>query len=102
MIDLGNLGITSAGKFINSKGQVVGASRVSRVPSQASAFIWENGGPMIDLNTLISANPSLHLVSADCINDRGEIAGTGVPAGVSWEDTETLGHAFLLIPVHAE
>lgn len=102
MTDLGNLGITSAGKFINSKGQVVGASRVSRVPSQASAFIWENGGPMIDLNTLVPANSPLHLVSADCINDRGEITGIAVPAGVSSDDTETLGHAFLLIPVHAE
>ena len=99
MTDLGNLGVTSFGYSINSKGQVVGASRVSRVPSQISAFLWENGGPMIDLNTLVPANSSLHLGFAYCINERGEIAGLGVPPGVSVDDVETLGHAFLLIPV---
>ena len=46
---------------------------------------------MIDLNTLIPANSSLHLAFAEHINDRGEISGTAVP-------TER-GHAFLLIPV---
>src|SRR5439155_10600379 len=64
MTDLGNLGVTSFAHGINSKGQVVGASRVSRVPSQVSAFLWESGGPMIDLNTLIPANSSLHLAYA--------------------------------------
>ena len=54
--DLGNLGATSFAHSINSKGQVVGGSRVSFVPSQANAFLWEQGGPMIDLNTLIPAN----------------------------------------------
>jgi probable HAF family extracellular repeat protein len=102
MKDLGNLGLSSAAHDINSKGQVVGASRVSLVPSQASAFLWENGGPMVDLNTLIPANSALHLVFAEHINDRGEIAGNGVPPGVSLDDfiqDETLGHAFLLIPM---
>src|SRR5262249_3338725 len=55
MTDLGNLGVTSFPHGMNSKGQVVGASRVSRSPSQTSAFLWEKGGPMIDLNTLIPA-----------------------------------------------
>ena len=41
MTDLGNLGVTSFAHAINSKGQVVGASRISRVPSQISAFLWE-------------------------------------------------------------
>ena len=99
MTDLGNLGATSFAHAINSKGQVVGASRVSRVPSQISAFLWEKGGPMIDLNTLIPPNSSLHLAFAEHINDRGEISGTGVPPGVSVDDVETLGHAFLLIPI---
>ena len=83
----------------------MGASRVSRVPSQASAFLWENGGPMVDLNTLIPADSALHLVFALYINDRGEIAGNGVPPGVSLDDflqDESLGHAFLLIPVGEE
>jgi hypothetical protein len=32
------------------------------------------------------------------INDRGEIAGFGVPPGVPPEDYETKGHAYVLIP----
>jgi len=102
MIDLGNLGLTSAALGINSKGQVVGGSRVSRVPSLISAFLWEKGGPMIDLNTFIPASSSLHLTEAFSINDRGEIMGRGVPPGVSVDDVETLGHAFLLIPIGGE
>ena len=102
MTDLGNLGLTSFAHAINSKGQVVGGSRISRVPSQGSAFLWEKGGPMIDLNTLIPANSSLHLAIAEHINDRGEISGIGAPPGVGNDDVETLGHAFLLIPVGEE
>ena len=102
MTDLGNLGVTSVAASINSKRQIVGVSRISRVPSQVSAFLWENGGPMVDLNTLVPANSALHMVFAEYINDRGEIAGTGVPPGISIQDfleDESLGHAFLLIPV---
>jgi hypothetical protein len=62
------------------------------------ALLWENGFP-IDLNTVIRPNSSLQLVYALSINDRGEIAGLGVPPGVSVNDVESLGHAFLLIPV---
>ena len=47
---------------------------------------------------LVSAN-ALHLVFADYINERGEIAGRGLPPGVPYEDIQTRGHAFLLIPV---
>ena len=54
---------------------------------------------MIDLNSLIPANSSLHLTEAFSINDRGEIVGRGVPPGVSFDDVETLGHAFVLIPI---
>ncbi len=102
MTDLGNLGLTSSAQGINSKGQVVGGSRISFVPSEANAFLWEHGGPMIDLNTLIPANSSLHLSVARVINDRGEIMGVGTPPGVSFDDIDTLGHAFLLIPTGAE
>ena len=62
------------------------------------AFLWEGNGPMIDLNTLIPAGSSLQLTYAIAINDRGEIAGFGVPPGVLPEDYETQGHAYILLP----
>ena len=71
------------------------------IATQARAFLWENGGPMIDLKTLIPADSALNVVSAERINDRGEIVGTGLPPGVSIHDfllNESLGHVYLLIP----
>jgi probable HAF family extracellular repeat protein len=62
------------------------------------AFLWENSGPMIDLNALIPLNSSLILTDAQNINEQGEIAGLGVPAGCQPADVEICGHAFLLIP----
>jgi len=94
--DLGTIGkgVYSQGNAINSSGQVVGASvdpgGISR------AFLWENGGPMVDLNTLIPPNSALKLRTALAINDRGEIAGIGVPTGCL--NFEECGHAFVLIP----
>jgi probable HAF family extracellular repeat protein len=91
MFDLGNLDKTSFAFSINEKGQVVGRSRVD--DTTVHAFIWEKGGPMIDLNSLISAGASLELTDAFEINERGEIAGMGIPAGCSSEDE--CGHPFL-------
>ena len=99
MTDLGNLGKTSNAHIINSKGQVVGASKVSSQTGEIRAFLWENGGPMVDLNNLVPANSAFDLVSADHISDRGEIVGEGVPRGVPFGDIETRGHVFLVIPV---
>jgi probable HAF family extracellular repeat protein len=92
MTDLGTLGSTSFAEGINSKGQVVGRSRIGSPTSVLShAFLWEHGGPMIDLNTLIPANSPLLLLDAAYINDRGEISGHGLtPSGDN--------HVFLLIP----
>lgn len=84
---------------INSKGQVVGHSGIRDVV-KLHAFLWENGGPMIDLNTRIPLNSPLQLVRAFDINDRGEIASLGVPPGVPPEDVEISGHAYVLIPCH--
>jgi probable HAF family extracellular repeat protein len=77
---------------INSRGQVVGESSPSCFGAPAQeAFLWENGGPSVDLNTLISPNSGLELAGGFSINDRGEINGAGVlPNGDQ--------HAFQLIP----
>jgi probable HAF family extracellular repeat protein len=92
MTDLGTLGSTSFAEEINSHGQVVGRSRTGDPTNPIQhAFLWEDGGPMIDLNALIPANSSLLLLDAAYINDRGEIAGHGLtPNGEN--------HAFLLVP----
>jgi probable HAF family extracellular repeat protein len=74
---------------INSKGQVVGGS--SDCFTFLHAFLWEHGGPMIDLNTFVPPGSDLTLTEATFISDRGEIAVNGtLPNG----DT----HAVLLVP----
>ncbi len=99
--DLGTLGGNSTAFQINSRHQIVGASRLN--PTTNHAFLWENGGPMIDLNTLVAANPSgLTLVCAFNINDRGEITGLGAPPGVVPQGCSAPGlHPFLVIPCGA-
>jgi probable HAF family extracellular repeat protein len=83
MTDLGTLGSTNHAEAINSRRQVVGRSRLGFPTSILQhAFLWEDGGPMIDLNTLIPANSSLQLTDAVNINERGEILCQGLPAGV--------------------
>jgi hypothetical protein len=53
---------------------------------------------MIDLNTVIPPHPNLQLTYAVAINDRGEIAGFGVPPGCAPQDHGKCGHAYVLIP----
>lgn len=92
MTDLGTVSgdPCSVGLSINSQGQVVGAS--TNCTEYQHGFLWENGGPMIDLNTLVQPGSGLTVINGDQINDRGEIAGRGVlPNG----DV----HAILLIPI---
>lgn len=72
MTDLGNFGLSSVGFNINSKGQIVGHSRL--IDGTPHAYLWEKGGPMMDLNTLIPPTDLL-LIDAFDINDQGEIAG---------------------------
>ncbi|HTZ59420.1 MAG TPA: DUF3466 family protein [Acidobacteriaceae bacterium] len=79
MRDLGTLSssafATVAGccRTVNNQDEVVG---FSIDPNGMTAFLW-NDGKMTDLNTLIPANSSLHLLGAYSINDQGEIAGQG-------------------------
>lgn len=91
MTDLGSIGTDPCSRAIsiNSRGQIVGftASVCGAFPTHG--VLWENGGPAIDLNTLV--NTDMALLFPLYINDRGEIAGSGVlPNGDQ--------HAFLLIP----
>jgi probable HAF family extracellular repeat protein len=62
--------------FINSHDQIVGVSAPCDFSSQR-AFLWENG-EMVDLNLLIPADSGIQLVSADWINENGDIAAQGV------------------------
>jgi probable HAF family extracellular repeat protein len=95
MTDLGviNNDPCSTGYSVNSSKQIVGDAGVCFVGGDA--WLWENGGPMVDLNTLALPGSGLHLADARLINDRGEIVCTGVlPSGDK--------HAVLLIPVDDE
>jgi probable HAF family extracellular repeat protein len=76
---------------INSQGQIVGESSDCGGPNLGHAWLWEKGGPMVDLNTLIPPGSGIQLTHGVSINDRGEISGDGVlPSGD--------GRAFVLIP----
>jgi probable HAF family extracellular repeat protein len=83
---------------INSSGQIVGASQspAGGCNFYTSAFLWENGGPSVDLNDLVPPHSALLLTGAFWISDKGEITGGGDPIGCG--DTDICGHAFLLIP----
>jgi probable HAF family extracellular repeat protein len=89
MTDLGTLvnGDDTFAFSINAKSQVVGAEFGT---GAGAAFLWEND-TIVDLNTLILPGSALYLTASDNINDRGEIAGSGVDANGN-------GHGFLLIP----
>ncbi len=101
--DLGAVGTDcfSEAWSISSSGQVGGTS-VSCDGNTWRAFLWESGS-MVDLRSLVSSGPDLQLVYAIGINDRGEIAGNGVPAGISTAPPfqDTMSHAFVLIPCDA-
>lgn len=91
MKDLGSIGTDPCSRAIsiNAGGKIVGFTAAVCGAFPTHGFLWEDGGPAIDLNTLVSTD--MTLVMPLYINDRGEIAGNGVlPNG----DT----HAFVLIP----
>jgi probable HAF family extracellular repeat protein len=98
LLDLGTIAgdMNSYAAAINSKHQTVG---VSATESQFvyRAFLWESGGPMVDLNTLIPHNSPLYLNEAFAINDQGDIVGIGTPQECM-SGFPDCGHAFLLIP----
>jgi probable HAF family extracellular repeat protein len=94
--DLGVLtgDVNSYAFMINAKSQIVGCSWTS--PAFCNhATLWENGA-IFDLNKLIPPRSPLSLAIAIFVNDSGEIGGVGFPPGC--QNTDTCGHAFLLIP----
>lgn len=98
ILDLGTVpgDACSRGRGINANGQIVGGS--SDCSNFLHAFVWEEGGPMLDLNTLIPPGSGLQLTNAFNINNRGEILAKSVPLGVTPIDDEDLGHVVLLVP----
>ena len=102
MVDIGTTGgyACSVALGINSTGQTVGAltSSVDGCSAWRRAFLWENGEPMVDLNSLVPLDSPLQLFAAFNINDQGEIVGGGMPHSCTNSDTCPDNHAFLLIP----
>jgi probable HAF family extracellular repeat protein len=89
MTDLGTLSGCAGANSVNASVQVVGTDGCPGLP--VVPFLWEDGGPMVDLNTLIPPNTGLQLHELGQINDRGEIT-------VSDADANGNSHAVLLIP----
>jgi probable HAF family extracellular repeat protein len=91
MTDLGTLGADPASESVgvNSQGQVVG--QTFGPSGDLRAFLWEEGGPVVELNTLIPPNRGLQLTAATYINDHGEIAAFGLLSNGDF-------HAFILTP----
>lgn len=93
MTDLGRLHTPdcAVGTSVNASGQVLGYSGPGDGCLGGSAFVWKDGGPIVDLNTLIPSNSGIQLYETGQINDRGEIAVNGL-------DANSNNHDILLIP----
>lgn len=80
MTDLGTVGddTCSVAHFMNARSQVVGTSGDCGGEFQQHGFLSEHGKPVVDLNTLVAPGSGLTIIDGETINDRGEIAGSGV------------------------
>ena len=81
----------SVAHFINAKGQVVGTSGDCDGEFEKHGFLSQQGGPMIELNTFVPPGSDLTITDGETINDRGEIAGSGMLPNGDF-------HAVVLLP----
>jgi probable HAF family extracellular repeat protein len=81
MKDLGTVGNDPASESfsVNIRGQVVGVSYT--LGADLHGFLWDNGGPIVDLNKLVVPPSDFTVISASAINDRGEIGCMGLGSG---------------------
>lgn len=92
--DLGTVGgdTCSNSNSVNSNRQAVGYSGRCEGSISIRASLWENGGPMVDLNALVEPPSDLYLYDGTYLNDRGEIVALGItPEG---------GHHVVLLKPH--
>jgi probable HAF family extracellular repeat protein len=82
----------SLGNVINDKTQIVG---IAQTASASRAFLWQNG-TMYDVNTLVPKHADFNVTAAEGLNDRGQIAGWGIPGNASQV------HGFLATPCDSE
>jgi probable HAF family extracellular repeat protein len=101
MIDLGALGTGnySEAQGINSTGEIVGYSYLSATNLLSGgptgpyhAFVYNSGGSMTDLNSLIPSNSGWDLEEATAVNASGWIVGYGINSAGATD-------GFLLTPV---
>jgi probable HAF family extracellular repeat protein len=89
--DIGTLGGPYAwATGVNDLGDIVGESVLS--DGSDAAFLYTNGGGMVNLSAIVSLPDGFSMGSASGINDRGQI----IAQGVSSEDQAA--HTFLLTP----
>jgi probable HAF family extracellular repeat protein len=93
MTDIGTINddACSIPHFMNSRGQVVGASGCTRDGFEVHGFLWQPGGSIINLNDFVPPGSNLRITDGETINDRGEIAGSGLLPDGDF-------HAIVLIP----
>jgi probable HAF family extracellular repeat protein len=97
MRDIGTVqeDVCSIPHFVNARGQVVGTSGCTDEGFEVHGFIWQPGGSIIDLNDFVPPNSDLRVTDGETINDRGEIAGSGLLPNGDF-------HAVVLIPCDAD
>ena len=97
MTDLGTvMGDTcSVVHFMNSRGEVSGTSGDCAGEFERHGFVWKPGGSVIDLNDFVPPGSDLVVTDGETINDRGEIAGSGMLPNGNF-------HAVVLVPCDTE